>query len=666
VSGSLRSLALFGAFLLPTALLAWVGWRTMSEAGERAQARYLEQAQALIDAVEARVAAGLAALAEGRASAGPIPARFARDGAWLGQTLERPDAADGAVRDALLFGALRTEIDRLQAAGGLERAIERLRSAATKDDDPAIAAWALETLATLARQLDRSDEAAAARQELVQRFPQARDARGLKRSFAVRRALAQESAEPAGELLALLADVLDDFTALDQTATAQLAARLEAELELELAGHPHAAAAARLSKLRAREAERARLRLWLASLPSGISDWAAQGAPGGWAEFALAQPPLDAGAPPATPGSRRVLVALHPDGDGQVGAALELGRFFDAVVAELVADPALGSLGFSPLLEDAAGRWRAILPADTGELAGEAVARRALPAPLAAYTVAVHGGDLPGFLERERHQRLWTAAIVAAALVAALLAALTTLRAVAREVAAAAGREAFIAAVTHELKAPLAAIHLFAEVLQHGDVEPAKVREFGARTVQESDRLVRLVDAVLSLAKLEHGADSAPSEPVDLGGLARRVLLAFELVARERGFGVELQAAQEPLLVHGDADALEGALLNLLDNALKYSDEPHTIEVALGRAADGRAEIAVLDRGRGVAAADAERVFAPFARLGDELTRDRPGVGLGLALVSRIAAAHGGRASVAPRAGGGSRFVIALPALEAE
>jgi signal transduction histidine kinase len=114
--------------------------------------------------------------------------------------------------------------------------------------------------------------------------------------------------------------------------------------------------------------------------------------------------------------------------------------------------------------------------------------------------------------------------------------------------------------------------------------------------------------------------------------------------------------------VIGEKDAIVGALLNLLDNAVKYSDGHGEIELTVRAPAGGQVAFAVLDRGRGVRAEDARRIFAPFQRLGDEMTRDRPGVGLGLALVSRIAAAHGGSAAHRPREGGGSVFEIVLPA----
>jgi signal transduction histidine kinase len=248
---------------------------------------------------------------------------------------------------------------------------------------------------------------------------------------------------------------------------------------------------------------------------------------------------------------------------------------------------------------------------------------------------------------------------VALAILVAALAAWLSLRAVSREVEAARGREEFVAAVTHELKTPLATIRLFAEMLQRGDVEEHKVREFGERTVAQADRLARLVDSVLDLARIEHSA--AAQATLDLSALAADALESVERVATQQGFGLSLVDESRSARVRGDGEALVRAVVNLLENALKHSDKPHEIELRLERRGTSQVAIAVLDRGRGVPAAEAQRIFEPFRRVGSELTRDRPGVGLGLALVAKIAAAHGGSASCAAREGGGSCFTIELP-----
>ena len=228
-----------------------------------------------------------------------------------------------------------------------------------------------------------------------------------------------------------------------------------------------------------------------------------------------------------------------------------------------------------------------------------------------------------------------------------------------REARAAREREQFVAAVTHELKTPLASIRLLAELLERGDVEPERVRDFGARTVAESDRLARLVDSVLRFARLQQGGALPPRETVDLVEVARAALRSVEPLAQLRGFTLELSAPQAPVLTLANADALIGVVTELIDNASKYGGAPHALEIEVFRV-PGKVGVAVLDRGPGVPAAERERIFQPFHRVGDELTRERPGVGLGLALVRGVAESFGGTARYAPREGGGSRFVIEL------
>ncbi len=685
VNRSLRSVALFAAFLVPTALLAWIGLRTLTEQSERAAERYRDQALALIDAIEARVKRDLGDVGSGASKLGPLELRFAKDGTWLGEKFELASVVDSNARDPVLFAALRGDVDRLQSSGDVAAAIARLSDATKKDDDPPIAAWALESRAALLRQTNDSDGARADLEALVERHPTVRDAHGLRRAFAARFELARSSAPSspsssgAADRLALYGDLIDDYGSLDQTATAQLILEVREALAEDTLD---ATQRSRIDELDRQNSERERRRRWLASIPTGISNWIAQGAPGGAAEFELAKNPIGGwkdvdehdreiesdGSLRSIffgPDTDRIVVLAHRDGEEVIGRAIEPERLFRAQSQSSSTASELPTFGFGPKFEDVEHRqWdleKRRLNTINALPEPAPFARRALSSPLDRYSIVVRGGDLDGFVASERRQLWWSAAIIAVALLAALGGAIATLRAISREIQAAEGREAFVAAVTHELKAPLAAIRLFAEVLERGDVEPNKVREFGSRTVHESDRLARLIDSVLELAKIEHSKNGALDESIELGELARRVIATFDSIARERGFTVELRAPSE-IRVRGDRDALEGALFNLLDNALKYSDAPHAIEVEVARASSGFAELAVLDRGRGVATEDAKRIFEPFARVGDELTRDRPGVGLGLALVSKIAAAHGGRASVEARDGGGSRFAIEIPA----
>ncbi|MEO6710675.1 MAG: HAMP domain-containing sensor histidine kinase [Planctomycetota bacterium] len=647
------ALALVAAFLVPTLLLGWIGLGSLREETKRGAERYRAQAETIAQAVETEVARSLGLLRDAHGELDPLALSFGLDGSWQGETLE--DARPRVDGDSLTFAAVSRETDRLQAQGDAESAVAYLQDASAKTEDAELIAWTLDTRAAFLDQLGRRDEARATRSDLIARFPLARNASGLVRAFAARRALADAQSDPLAVLIELYADASVDDTTPEQAATAEFLRQLRLDLEARIpATDPHRAA---LEAVDRADASRARLCAWLATLREGPSDWVARGAPGGSALFDArrssipsANPrSIDAPLDPARPGDGRFVVAIARAGEGWKGGALELDLVFERARETAAQDPATKSLGFLPAI----GR--------TQESAADASARLELAPPLDDYAILVRGGDMAHFVAGERRRFALVAGLVLLAILTAGIAGWLSLRAIAREVEAARGREAFVAAVTHELKTPLAAIRLFAEMLEHGDVEPAKVREFGARTVHESDRLARLVDSVLDLARIEHTGTLAAKSDVDLALVCAAAIRIVEDVARERGFSIVLRPGASLVHVRGDAEALTRALVNLLDNALKHADHPHTIEVEISRIGEQQVELAVLDRGRGVPETERSRIFEAFRRVGSEMTRDRPGVGLGLALVARIAASHGGRAVCEPRDGGGSRFALILP-----
>ena len=640
-------LSLLAAFVLPSALLAVLGLRALSAESQRAEAGYRERAGAAVRAVGAALAASIEELRRGELGALPLgPA----------EEPPRPIIHERQPDDPALYEHVRREVERSERESGPARAAERLRNLRPGLRDPWLDAWALSALGALEHRSGNSAGARAAWTELVERHPEARDARGLKRTFAARYLLAtsSETETETDELLGLYAELAAWRESLDDTATGGLLLRVEADLADLQAG---AAGSGRFEDPRPLAEERLRELRFAELRRNAVEAWLAEGAPGNGRIFVLPSDPLEPGAQ-----EEHVLVVTEraPDGSWS-GGALELERLARATLArpEIAA---FGSLGFSVALFDPLGRPLAHAGAPTEELAERPLARE--PLPLAGLEAAAWGLDLEGFRKAERTRFALLAALGGAAILVAAAAAIATLRAVSREVEAAREREAFVAAVTHELKAPLAAIRLFGEVLARGGVEESRSREFGRRTVSEADRLSALVRSVLELSRLEQAA-TAPEESLDLREVAAAAVDTFRALAVQRGFSLALHVPAEAVPVRGDRAALEGALLNLLDNALKHAERPHTIEVEVARDVSGRATLAVLDRGPGVPAGEGERIFEPFRRLGDELTRERPGVGLGLAIVQRVAAAHRGRAVHAAREGGGSRFALELP-LESE
>ena len=238
------------------------------------------------------------------------------------------------------------------------------------------------------------------------------------------------------------------------------------------------------------------------------------------------------------------------------------------------------------------------------------------------------------------------------------------LRALGAEVRLAHQKSSFVANVSHELKTPLSSIRLYAEMLQEGrQRDPAKRRQYLGTIVEEAQRLTRLVNRVLDFAQLERGRRRYELKALDLEQLCRGVVEGERPRLEQAGFTVRFDAGGwrgGEAEVRGDEEALTQVLLNLLSNAEKYSQDRKEIAVELTRQ-DGRPRVRVLDRGRGVAPAQARQLFREFYRADDALTSRVKGTGLGLAIARRIARDHGGELRYVPREGGGSIFQIELP-----
>jgi two-component system phosphate regulon sensor histidine kinase PhoR len=225
----------------------------------------------------------------------------------------------------------------------------------------------------------------------------------------------------------------------------------------------------------------------------------------------------------------------------------------------------------------------------------------------------------------------------------------------------------FVANVSHELKTPLALIRMFAEMLQSGRVQTdAKRQEYLDVIVRESERLSALIENVLDFARLERGRGSYEFAEGDIGDAVARAANVYRY--RAERVGVRLVVDVEPKLprAHIDERAIQLAVSNLVDNALKYA--PDGEEIIVRAASDGDAvRVDVVDRGPGVPPEDRQRIFERFVRLTSRVGESQVrGSGIGLALVKHIAESHGGRAwvvsSVNPANGPtGSTFSFSIP-----
>jgi len=259
----------------------------------------------------------------------------------------------------------------------------------------------------------------------------------------------------------------------------------------------------------------------------------------------------------------------------------------------------------------------------------------------------------------QRRQRLFAGALVAAVLLV-LLVGYFAFRDFSRELQLASLRSNFVAGVTHDLKTPLTAIRMLAETLQLGRTrDPAVSEQILGTIVNESERLTRLLDNVLTFAKIEKGGRAYRPEEIDLSATVLGAARRFDYVLEQEGFHLSTETGGDRLLVKVDADALTQALLNLLSNAVKYSGKSREIHLSIHARGD-EAEICVLDHGIGIPRSEQRRIFESFYRV-PEAARETSGAGLGLALVRHFAEAHGGRVTVSSEPGKGSTFSLWLP-----
>ena len=221
-------------------------------------------------------------------------------------------------------------------------------------------------------------------------------------------------------------------------------------------------------------------------------------------------------------------------------------------------------------------------------------------------------------------------------------------------------RRDFVANVSHELKTPVGAVALLAEAVLDAADDPHEVHRFGTKILNEATRLGSLVTELIALSRLQ-GAERLPElAVVEVDEVVREALARCRLAAESADIRITLDPPSG-LLLDGDATLLITALSNLVDNAVSYSPPGSPVSVSR-RLADGFVEIAVTDRGIGIAPEHQERVFERFFRVDPARSRATGGTGLGLAIVKHVAANHGGDVRLWSRPGTGSTFTLRVPA----
>lgn len=219
----------------------------------------------------------------------------------------------------------------------------------------------------------------------------------------------------------------------------------------------------------------------------------------------------------------------------------------------------------------------------------------------------------------------------------------------------------FVSRVSHEMRTPLTSIQMIHEMLQSGKVrDEARTSDYYKILSEETERLTRLINKVLDFSRMDSGRKPYEFSLQSIGPIVSRAVQVFETTAQVKGYSIHATLESDLPPVRADADALTEVILNLLDNAVKYSPEHKEITVNVGRQADW-IRVAVMDRGIGINPADHDRIFEKFYRCDDEVVRQTRGTGVGLAIVRHIILAHQGRIEVQSRPGQGSTFIVLLP-----
>jgi len=231
----------------------------------------------------------------------------------------------------------------------------------------------------------------------------------------------------------------------------------------------------------------------------------------------------------------------------------------------------------------------------------------------------------------------------------------------ARELALAKLKSDFVSNVSHELRTPLSLIRLYAETLELGRIStPGKHQEYYEIIRKESERLTALINNILDFSRIEAGKKEYNFRETDMADLVRSTLDSYRFEIEQNGFHFEQKIDNNLPQLRVDREAIARSLLNLVNNAVKYSATEKYLGVHLYRR-HGVVNLEVVDHGIGIPLKEQLKIFEKFYRVGDPLVHNTKGSGLGLALVRHIVQAHGGVVVVESAPGRGSKFIITLP-----
>ena len=225
-----------------------------------------------------------------------------------------------------------------------------------------------------------------------------------------------------------------------------------------------------------------------------------------------------------------------------------------------------------------------------------------------------------------------------------------------REVELAQVKSEFVSNVSHELRTPLSLISMFAETLEMGRVKTEdKKKEYYSIISQEALRLGKIVNKILSFSKLEAGKRNYSFEEIDLNSVVEQIYNSYKFHLQSNGFEFIFNKHNSPLKIKADSEALSEAIINLIDNAVKYSKDKKNVQLLTGEEKES-VFLEVKDLGIGIGTEDQKRIFDKFYRVSSGFVHNIKGTGLGLSLVKHIMDAHNGKISLSSEPGHGSKF----------
>ena len=219
-------------------------------------------------------------------------------------------------------------------------------------------------------------------------------------------------------------------------------------------------------------------------------------------------------------------------------------------------------------------------------------------------------------------------------------------------------RTDFVANVSHELKTPVGAISVLAETIE-GETDDELVLRLAGRMVIEAQRMSRTIDDLLELSRIELGGEMLMTD-IDMKDAVKEAVERIAPIAMRKGVPLELKVSIGNAVVSGDFSQLVSAIANLIENAVKYSDQSHQVDVRISTT-DETVSVEVEDRGIGIPADSIDRIFERFYRVDRARNRATGGTGLGLSIVRHVATNHGGEVNVRSREGEGSTFILQIP-----